>query len=368
MKSTPSPSFTRRFATLIRENSPLFRDYRFWLIQVLNLIACIQLISLPSKGDNVEVLSKLLENSWILKSFVLFFLIAALSSGVIFGLRGALFTILVASLFVIPKLIVWSSVPYENVILARVAVISALSVAVAYLVSRERSARLNLQMLNEKMKEIINEKDRFFKLASEAQENERKRIARDLHDDTLQLLAAVIHQLDGAINAENEEKANAQVLRAKETITQTTDAIRRYCEELRPLLLDTLGLYPSVEWIGKEMEKSTGIKMDFTSEGEHRSLRDEDRIHIFRVMQEAFHNIEKHSKATAVRVRWKYLDSGLEISVTDNGIGMWNFGPAPARSLGIQGMYERTELVGGKLKIESQPGFGTKVTLHIPLE
>lgn len=358
----------RLSATLIRENSPLFRDYRFWLIQVLNLIACIQLISLPTKGNNVEALTKSLENSLILKSFILFFLISALSSGVIFGLRGTAFTILITSLFVIPKLIVWSSVPYLNVILARVAVISGLSISVAYLVSRERAARLNLQILNEKMKEIICEKDRFFKLASEAQENERKRIARDLHDDSLQLLATVIHQLDGAIAADNAEKANALVLRATETITQTTDAIRRYCEELRPLLLDTLGLYPSVEWIGKQMEKGTGIKMDFNSEGEHRSLREEDKIHIFRVMQEAFHNIEKHSKATAVRVRWKYVDDGLDISVTDNGIGMWNFGPAPARSLGIQGMYERMELVGGKLKIESQPGFGTKVTLQIPVE
>lgn len=368
MKSTTSPSFIRLFSTWIRDNSPPYRDYRFWLIQVLNLIACIQLTSLPTRGDDVEAITESLENSWILKSFILFFLISALSSGVIFGLRGAVFTILLTSLFVIPKLIVWSSVPYDNVILARVTVISALSITVAYLVSRERAARLNLQILNEKMKEIICEKDRFFKLASEAQENERKRIARDLHDDSLQLLATVIHQLDGALDAENAEKANAQMLRAKETITQTTEAIRRYCEELRPLLLDTLGLFPSVEWIGKQMEKSTGIKMDFSSEGEHRSLRDEDKIHIFRVMQEAFHNIEKHSKATAVRVRWKYVDDGLNISVTDNGIGMWNFGPSPARSLGIQGMYERMELVGGKLKIESQPGFGTKVTLQIPTE
>lgn len=368
MKSKSSPSFIRLLATWIRENSPPYRDYRFWLIQILNLIACIQLISLPTKGDNIDAITASLENSWILKSFVLFFLISALSSGVIFGLRGAVSTILLTSLFVIPKLILWGSVPYDNVIFARVAVISALSVAVAYLVSRERTARLNLQILNEKMKGIICEKDRFFKLASEAQENERKRIARDLHDDSLQLLATVIHQLDGAINAESADMASAQMVRAKETITQTTEAIRRYCEELRPLLLDTLGLYPSVEWIGKEMEKNTGIKMDFNSEGEHRSLREEDRIHIFRVMQEAFHNIEKHSKATAVRVGWKYAEGGLEISVTDNGIGMWNFGPTPARSLGIQGMYERMELVGGKLKIESQPGFGTRVTLQIPIE
>lgn len=352
----------------MRKNTPLYRDYRFWLIQVLNLISCIQVAALPSKDDSIEALTTLLETSWVLKSFVLFFLIAALSSGAIFGIRGAVYTILITSFFLIPKLIQWSSSSYAGDILARIAVISGLSLVVAYLVSREKEAHLNLQMLNEKMKEIIREKDRFFKLATEAQENERRRISRDLHDDSLQLLAAVIHQLDGAINAEDQEKARTQMVRAKQTVTQTTDAIRRYCEALRPSLLDTLGLVASVKLIGEELQKNADIRVDFDTQGESRPIRDEDKIHIFRVMQEAFHNIQKHSKATAVRVRWKYSGKGLEISVTDNGIGMWNFGPSPARSLGIQGMYERMELVGGRLEIESQPGFGTKVSLQIPFE
>ena len=352
----------------MRKNSPPSRDYRFWLIQILNLISCLEIVTLPTKGDTIDSLTRTLENSWVLKSFVLFFLIAAISSGVIFGARGAISTILVTSIFVAPKLVQWSSLPYDKVILARLGVITSLSIAVAILVSRERNARLKVQVLNERMTEVILEKDRFFKLASEAQENERRRISRDLHDDSLQLLAAVMHQLDGAINAENSEKSHAQVLRAKQTITQTTEAIRRYCEELRPQLLDTLGLIPSVEWIGRELEKSTGIKIDFETEGDLRTIKKEDMIHVYRVMQEAFHNIERHSKATAVRVLWDNSKEDFEITVTDNGIGMWNFGPLPPRSLGIQGMYERMELVGGKLKIESQPGFGTKVFLRVPFE
>lgn len=367
MKQPPTSSAGNIFTRWIRQNKPPFHNYRFWLIQVLNLISCIQIVSLPSGGTNNTALAKTLETSLILKSFIFFYLISVLSAAALFGLRGAVSTFLLASIFLIPKLISWHSLAYADVILARFAVISGLSFAVALLVSRERTARVSMQNLNEKMQEIIREKDRFFKLATEAQENERRRISRDLHDDSLQLLAAVLLQLDGAINAEGAEKANAQVLRAKETISQTTDAIRRYCEALRPMLLDTLGLVASVEWIGRELEKKSGIKVDSATEGESRLIRDDDRIHIFRVMQEALHNIEKHSKATAVRVRWKYNEKDLEISVTDNGIGMWNFGPAPARSLGIQGMYERMELVGGKLKIESQPGFGTKVSLQIPL-
>lgn len=243
-----------------------------------------------------------------------------------------------------------------------------LAIATAILVSRERNARLKVQDLNEKMKEIVKEKDKFFTLASEAQENERRRISRDLHDDSLQLLASVMHKLDGAINAQNLDDARAQMLRAKETITQTSDAIRRYCEELRPMLLDSLGFAPSVEWMGRELELSSGIKVDFETRGETREIRAKDIIHIYRVMQESFHNIERHSKATAARVVWNFTQEDLEISVTDNGIGMWNFGPAPARSLGIQGMHERMELIGGKLTIESQPGFGTKISLRVPFE
>lgn len=351
-----------------RLNAPPYRDYRFWLIQVLNLIACIQVTSLPSKGADLEVLTRSLQSSWVLKSFVLFFLIAAFASGLIFGVKGAVSTIFLTSFFLVPKLIQWSSLPYDRVIAARVGVISGLSIVVAYLVSRERKTRFNLQILNEKMKEIIREKEKYFKLASEAQENERRRISRDLHDDSLQLLAAAMHQLDGAIEAKDPIKANAQVQRAKETISQTIEAIRRYCEELRPLLLDSLGLVAAVEWLGHQLEQARGITVTFEKLGDERPIRAQDKIHVFRIVQEAFNNIERHSKATEVSVVWDYTGGDFNISVTDNGIGMWNFGPTPTRSLGIQGMYERTELIEGSLSIESQPGFGTKVSLQIPFE
>lgn len=368
MKQRRALSSRKLSATWVRGFKPPIRDYRFWLIQLLNIVSCFELLTVSTSGKDPNEATKFLENSFELKSFVLFFLIAALSSGIIFGLKGAASTIVISAIFLIPKLIQWAPSSYVGVIIIRTVVISGLAIAVAYLVFREKTARINLQDMNEKMMEIIRDKDRFFKLASEAQENERRRISRDLHDDSLQLLATVLLQLDGAINADSEEKAIAQMLRAKETISQTSEAIRRYCEALRPMLLDTLGLVAAVEWIGREMEKNAGIKVDFATEGESHLIREDDRIHIFRVMQEAFHNIEKHSKATAVRIRWKFTAEDLEISITDNGIGMWNFGPAPARSLGIQGMYERMELVEGKLNIESQPGFGTKVSLQIPMD
>ncbi len=361
---------TLRFSTqaFLRKNFPPYRDYRFWLIQILNAVSCIEILSLPAHEKNAVELAHHLENSFVLQSFVLFYLISTFASAVIFGWEAAMFTILLTSIFVVPRLIFWWQVSVDHVIAARYVIISILSLVIAFLVSRERTSRLSVQELNNKMNAVIREKDRYFKLASEAQENERRRISRDLHDDSLQLLAAVTRQLDGALRAESPEEIQKQMVRAKETIAMTSDAIRRYCEELRPMLLDSMGLTPAIEWIADELENRTGIKVAFDTAGEPKPIPNQDLIHVFRVMQEAFHNIEKHSKATAVKVLWNYSGDSFEINVTDNGIGMWNFGPSPSRSLGIQGMYERAELVGGKLTIESQPGFGTRVSLQVPFE
>ncbi len=358
---TPVQEFFRR-------NIPPYRDFRFWLIQLLNIVTCLEIVSLPSRDDSSGALAYKLQNSFALQTFALFFVISTISSAIIFGLSGATFTLLLTSIFLVPKLYIWWPISYDHVLTARYVVMSILVIIVAILVSRERNARQNLQNLNFKMNAVIHEKDRYFKLASEAQENERRRISRDLHDDSLQLLATVTRQLDGAIRAENPEDIRKQMIRAKDTITMTSEAIRRYCEELRPMLLDSMGLIPAVEWIAQDIENRTGIKVDFETTGEARAIPNQDLIHIFRVMQEAFHNVEKHSKATAVKFLWDFTGETFEITMTDNGIGMWNFGPSPSRSLGIQGMYERTELVGGKLTIESQPGFGTRVSLQIPFD
>lgn len=352
----------------LRKDSSPYQDYRFWLIQVLNLVSCIAILSLPSRDENAVKLAHHLENSFVLQTFVFFYLISTFSSAVIFGWEAAIFTILLTSVFLVPKLYFWWPVSVDHVLTARYIVISVMSIVIAALVSRERTSRQSVQELNIKMNQIIHEKDRYFKLASEAQENERRRISRDLHDDSLQLLATVTRQIDGAIRAQSPEEIRKQMIRAKETIGMTSDAIRRYCEELRPMLLDSMGLTPAVEWIAQELENRTGIKVAFDTAGDAKPIPNQDLIHIFRIMQEAFHNIEKHSKATAVKVLWNYSGESFEINVTDNGIGMWNFGPSASRSLGIQGMYERAELVGGKLTIESQPGFGTRVSLQVPFE
>lgn len=352
----------------LKKFSPLYKDYRFWILQSLNIITFFMITDIPRNANNLANLNVSLQDSYSVRVFVGSYVLTAIVAAIIFGPRGAIATILLISIFAAPSYDVWISSHSGKVILVRLGFITFLGIVTSILMQRERSARKKLLQLNEILKENILEKEKYIELATEAQENERRRISRDLHDDTLQLLAAVTLQINQAIESNDPEVTRAQMVKAKETISMTSEAIRRYCEELRPLLLESLGLVPSIEWIGRELETRTGLNFTFETLGESHPIKQHDMIHIFRVMQEAFHNIEQHSKATAVRVFWNFSPKELAISVTDNGIGMWNFGPTPARSLGIAGMHERVELVGGKLAIESQPGFGTRISLNVPLE
>ena len=298
--------------------------------------------------------------------FVFAYLIATITAAILFGPSAAFATVIIAAVFFLPNGINLTMANGGNILLLRLGVVSLLSMAAAFLVDREKRARQKLLTLNTRLNENILEKKRYIKLAGEAQENERRRISRDLHDDSLQLLAAATMDINQAIESENPKRREESMIRAKETLMLTSETIRRYCEELRPLLLESVGLTPAVEWLGKDLESRAKITVNFKMLGKDDRLDEEDEIHVFRVMQEAFHNIERHSRATNVEVLWEFHSDHLSISVADNGVGMWNFGPSPARALGIQGMHERIELLGGTISFESQAGFGTRILATIP--
>lgn len=314
----------------------------------------------------VENLNEALQRSGPIQFFVLAYLVSTMAAALLFGPKAVIATIITAAIFFLPDGIHLLDAKYGKVILLRLGVVTLVSIGIGFIVNREKRARQRLTVLNSQLSENILEKERYIKLAGQAQENERLRISRDLHDDCLQLLAAATMDIDQAIESENPEKVRKNILRAKETLTVTSETIRRYCEELRPILLESMDLMSAVQWLGKDLETRAQISVEFETLGEGSQIDAQDEIHLFRVMQEAFHNIERHSQATSVELLWEYHPDHLEISVTDNGVGMWNFGQSPARSLGIQGMHERVELLGGTISFESRPGFGTRILLTIP--
>ena len=208
---------------------------------------------------------------------------------------------------------------------------------------------------------------------TKAQEEERKRIARELHDDTAQELVALSRQLDSLISAAG--KLSRQDLKRVEDIQAHVDKIlegvRRFSQDLRPSVLDDLGLLPALEWLVSDLEKHFGITIGMAVLGGERRFSPEVELVLFRVAQEALRNVWKHSEASRAWVTVEFGDGKTTLTVTDNGKGF----EVPQRMgdlanvgrLGLAGMEERARLVGGRLTLESKPGKGTTVTIEVPV-
>jgi two-component system, NarL family, sensor histidine kinase UhpB len=222
-------------------------------------------------------------------------------------------------------------------------------------VSLERSFREMLERLEAERRGAAS-------AALNAQEKERARIARDLHDEVNQSLTGLLLRLealrrgadDPEIAAELEETSGL----ASEAMQELVDLARR----LRPTTLDDLGLQAALATLVEEVDKDRGIAAGFEAEGDLDGLSDEVQLVTYRVAQEAVTNVVQHANAEHMRVRLIGAEGGLELRVSDDGVG-WEGGRSHEH-LGIAGMRERALLCGGQLTVESEPGAGTRVTLR----
>ncbi|HTY81413.1 MAG TPA: PAS domain-containing sensor histidine kinase [Dehalococcoidales bacterium] len=205
-----------------------------------------------------------------------------------------------------------------------------------------------------------------------AQEEERKRISRDLHDDVSPDILILIQKLDNLAGTPRLKvttvKEKLQELRGQAVVA--LEALRATAQGLRPRILDDLGLVAALEWIGEELEKDQKIKVAVETSGLERPLTPEARIVLFRIAQEALNNIRKHSHAAMVNIRLKGVADSVRMTISDNGQGF----EVPDRAeemvsagrLGLMGMYERARLLDGNLEIKSTPGRGTELTVTLP--
>jgi len=207
-----------------------------------------------------------------------------------------------------------------------------------------------------------------------AQEEERKRIARELHDEVAQSLLLLTQRLD-AIASSTRPKLGEQLKEKLEDLRDHTiealEGLRNCAQDLRPRILDDLGLVAALEWMAEELVKNHGISARVEMEGNERTLPAEVQLLLFRIAQEALSNIRKHSGASAAMIRLEFGSDSVNMTVSDNGGG---FEPSPRiedlasiGKLGIIGMYERALLLGGSFKVESELGKGTRVVTKIPL-
>jgi PAS domain S-box-containing protein len=200
-------------------------------------------------------------------------------------------------------------------------------------------------------------------------EDESRRIAREVHDELGQSLTVLKLRLLGlAKRLHSDPYAEQQLQELAELVTTTMQTVRRIATELRPVLLDTLGLEPALERHLQEFERATDIQVDLQLNGVTARLNPASSIALFRIVQEALTNIARHAAATRVKV---FLDEvpgmkpAARLEISDNGKGFDPREAAP-RALGLLGMKERALHVGGEVTIESEPGKGTKVVASIP--
>lgn len=227
-----------------------------------------------------------------------------------------------------------------------------------------RDALAALSIANENLETYI-------ELATEAQEEERKRLSRELHDDTMQSLVLTLSQIESATVSELPEESRIRLVGAQGILTETLDNVRRYCRDLRPSLIDDLGLVDAIDWLVGDLKARQLITVDLAVRGERKRLGSRDELLVFRIVQEALHNVERHAHAERVQVKIQFSDSQLFVEVADDGRGtvpVGRTGQHPAEyGLGLRGMEERTKLLRGSLTIESKRGRGTRVVLFVPL-
>jgi two-component system, NarL family, sensor histidine kinase DevS len=199
-----------------------------------------------------------------------------------------------------------------------------------------------------------------------AQEHERRRLARELHDETGQALTSILLGLKSLEQAISGEEGLAAIASVRELVVSTLQDVRRLAVELRPSALDDFGLVPAVERLVHTFGEQTEIRVDLqTNLGEER-LPAEAETTIYRIVQEALTNILKHAQATHVSVLLTKRDGLVAAVVEDDGRG---FDPEAVgdEGLGLVGMRERLGLVGGRLRIESAGGSGTSLVAEVPL-
>lgn len=200
-----------------------------------------------------------------------------------------------------------------------------------------------------------------------AREEERKHIARELHDELGQALTALKIDLDWLVARRwaDDPQVGDKLDAMNGILEKTVESVRRIAEDLRPGMLDDLGLAASVEWLAHQFQQRSGIACDLTMNRDEFELADNASICVFRIVQEMLTNVARHAGASRVQVELRQDDGNVHVVVQDNGCG-FVVGKVKKRSFGLLGIRERVSMLGGSLDLSSAPGEGTTIQVTVP--
>ncbi len=229
-------------------------------------------------------------------------------------------------------------------------------------------------LLHRELREKEEVRTHLLSRAISAQEEERKRIARELHDESAQLLATLLVEIGTAedLLPDAAGRARGILSRAKTDASRALTGMRQMILDLRPSALDDLGLVAAVQWYANTRLEQAGATVHLNMDRSRRRLPAAIETALFRIAQEAINNVARHSSATTVSIGLRFTDSAVSLTVEDDGHGFDTTAVARGQNggggLGLLGMKERAALLGGQATIDSQPGHGTRIAVDVPLE
>ena len=202
-----------------------------------------------------------------------------------------------------------------------------------------------------------------------AQEEERNRLARELHDDTIQAVIALKHRVHLAQRLVKTQSGHQALGELEALAEQTVENLRRLTRALRPIYLEDLGLVTALEMLAREMSQTGQMKINFQKIGQERRLSSEVELVLYRIAQEALNNVVHHATASHASIQIEFNDADVNLEVMDDGVGFQvSNSPtdfAPRGHFGLLGIHERADLIGARLEIESAAGKGTRLNVRV---
>lgn len=228
----------------------------------------------------------------------------------------------------------------------------------------------DLRKINELVQDA-KQKQEFGLQIIEAQEEERKRVSREIHDGPAQLMANVLIRselLEKIYTEKGTDAARAEIKDLRVMVRDSLKEVRRIIYDLRPMALDDLGLVPTLDKYLRNVKERSGKTVELHALGQSRRFPNKMEIAIFRLIQESVSNAVKHSDANLIEVKLEFTQKFISLYIRDDGKGFDISKPAKSNSFGMMGMRERVELLEGTLKVKSRLNYGTSVYIQIPIQ
>lgn len=236
-------------------------------------------------------------------------------------------------------------------------------------ISEVQHLQMELAEMSRKVQAAQNGLHDYIGAITSAQEDERMRLARELHDETIQSVIALKQRVQLAEKLVRDPNGRRSLQELEGLAEQTVENLRRLIRALRPIYLEDLGLVTALDMLARETAQNNHLVVDFLRAGEERRLPREEELSLYRIAQEALSNVVKHSKATHVDLKIRFEISEIIMEVSDNGNGfMVPKSPtefAPNGHFGLMGLHERADLIGARLEIESYLGNGTRLKVRL---